>query len=88
MAPPLRSFWKFAPDGKFIREIGHNIYAWSYAHAVRVDSHDNVWVATKARTCGPLQSRRPRDLVLGRKTEASDENSHPWETSQSALAAD
>jgi len=23
---------EFGPDGKYIREIGHNLYAWSYAH--------------------------------------------------------
>jgi len=71
---------EFAPDGKYIREIGHNIYAWSYAHAVRVDSHDNVWVGgQRLGHGGPLQSRSRVTLVLGRKTEASDENSHPWE---------
>ncbi|HWF63766.1 MAG TPA: hypothetical protein VN685_04050, partial [Rhizomicrobium sp.] len=33
---------EFDSNGKFIREIGHNLYAWSFAHAVRVDSHDNI----------------------------------------------
>ena len=28
---------EFDADGKYIREIGHNLYAWSYAHAVKVD---------------------------------------------------
>jgi hypothetical protein len=28
---------EFGPDGKFIREIGHNLYAWSFAHDVKVD---------------------------------------------------
>ena len=28
---------EFGPDGTFIREIGHNLYAWSFAHTVRVD---------------------------------------------------
>src|ERR1700682_3826859 len=23
---------EFGPDGTFIREIGHNLYAWSFAH--------------------------------------------------------
>jgi hypothetical protein len=23
---------EFAQDGKFVREIGHNLYAWSFAH--------------------------------------------------------
>src|SRR5581483_4271060 len=38
---------EFDSSGKFMREIGHNLYAWSFAHAVRVDSHDNIWVADK-----------------------------------------
>ena len=28
---------EFGPDGEFVREIGKNLYAWSFAHAVRVD---------------------------------------------------
>ena len=31
---------EFGADGTFLREIGRNLYAWSYAHAVR------VWTAT------------------------------------------
>src|SRR5712671_7541271 len=38
---------EFGPDGKFIREIGHNLYAWSFGHAVKVDADDNIWVADK-----------------------------------------
>src|SRR5579862_8888050 len=38
---------EFAPDGTYLREIGHNLYAWSFAHAVRVDKDDNIWVADK-----------------------------------------
>src|SRR5258706_15665083 len=26
---------EFGADGKFLREIGHNLYAWSYAHTVK-----------------------------------------------------
>src|SRR5215470_8498702 len=25
---------EFGPDGKYIGEIGHNLYAWSFAHTV------------------------------------------------------
>src|SRR5664279_6170410 len=32
---------EFGPDGQFIREIGHNLYAWSFAHAVKIDAEDN-----------------------------------------------
>src|SRR3984893_1552388 len=35
---------EFGPDGTYIREIGHNLYAWSFAHTVRVDKEDNIWV--------------------------------------------
>src|SRR5438046_5569271 len=28
---------EFDRDGKFLREIGHNLYAWSYAHTVKMD---------------------------------------------------
>src|SRR5437016_6364568 len=38
---------EFDSNGKFLREIGHNLYAWSYAHAVKVDKNDNIWVADK-----------------------------------------
>ena len=38
---------EFGADGKFIREIGHNLYAWSFAHSVKVDKDDNIWVADK-----------------------------------------
>src|SRR5207253_2864431 len=38
---------EFGPDGKFIREIGHNLYAWSFGHVVRVDKDDNVWIVEK-----------------------------------------
>ena len=38
---------EFGPDGKYIREIGKNLYAWSFAHAVRIDKDDNIWVVDK-----------------------------------------
>ena len=38
---------EFGPDGKFIREIGHNLYAWSFAHTVKIDKQDNIWVTDK-----------------------------------------
>src|SRR5882762_1412874 len=38
---------EFAPDGKFLREIGHNLYAWSFAHSVLIANEENVWAADK-----------------------------------------
>src|SRR5712671_3664048 len=39
--------YEFGPDGKFIREIGKNLYAWSFAHTVRIDKDDNIWATDK-----------------------------------------
>ena len=30
--------------GKFIREIGQGLYGFVFAHAVRIDPQDNIWV--------------------------------------------
>src|SRR6202167_6084726 len=38
---------EFDANGNFVREIGHNLYAWSFAHAVKVDKDDNIWAADK-----------------------------------------
>jgi len=38
---------EFGPDGKFLREIGKNLYAFAFAHTVRVDKDDNIWTVDK-----------------------------------------
>jgi NHL repeat len=69
---------EFAPDGKFIREIGHHLYAWSFGHAVKVDKEDNIWVTDKGSDMVIKFNPEGRVLmVLGRKQEASDENTAP-----------
>ena len=70
---------EFAPDGKFIREIGKNLYAWSFAHAVRIDKDDNIWVVDKGSDMIIKFNPEGRVvMVFGRKKEASDEGSGPW----------
>ena len=69
---------EFSPDGKFIREIGKGLYAWSYAHTVRVDKQDNVWVVDKGSDMIVRFNPEGRvTMVFGRKKEASDEP-EPW----------
>src|SRR5579862_4254151 len=71
---------EFDPGGKFLREIGHHLYGWSYAHTVRVDREDNIWVADKGSDVVVRFDPRGRvAMVFGRKAEASDENAHPLE---------
>ena len=40
---PQTRLWEFAPDGKFLKEIGKGFYGFLFAHSVRVDTHDNIW---------------------------------------------
>ena len=69
---------EFAPDGKFLREIGHNLYAWSFAHSVRIDKDDNIWVADKGSDMVIKFNPEGRVvMVFGRKQEASDEGTEP-----------
>jgi len=65
---------EFGSDGQFIREIGHNLYAWSFAHDVKVDRDDYVWVTDKGSdTIVKFNPEGRVVMVLGRKQEASDE---------------
>lgn len=69
---------EFAPDGAYLREIGHNLYAWSFAHAVRVDKEDNIWAMDKGSDMVIKFSPAGRvRMVFGRKQEASDEGTGP-----------
>src|ERR1700721_151843 len=69
---------EFGPDGTYLREIGHNLYAWSFAHAVRVDKQDNIWVADKGSDMVMKFTPEGRvAMVFGRKQEASDESTAP-----------
>ena len=69
---------EFDAGGKFLREIGHNLYAWSFAHAVKVDPQDNVWVTDKGSDMVVKFNPEGRVvMVFGRKQEASDEGTGP-----------
>src|SRR6266571_6469644 len=65
---------EFGPDGRYLREIGHNLYAWSFAHTVRVDKEDNIWATDKGSDMVVKFNPEGRVLmVFGCKQEASDE---------------
>ncbi len=69
---------EFDASGNFVREIGHNLYAWSYAHAVKVDPQDNIWVTDKGSDMVIKFNPAGRVvMVFGRKQEASDEGTGP-----------
>jgi hypothetical protein len=69
---------EFDRNGRFIREIGKNLYAWSFGHSVRVDRQDNVWVTDKGSDMViKFDSEGRVTMVFGRKQEASDEHTGP-----------
>ena len=61
---------EFDSNGKFVREIGKNLYAWSFGHSVRVDRKDNVWVTDKGSDMVIKFNPAGRVvMVFGRKQE-------------------
>jgi len=69
---------EFGSNGVYMREIGHNLYAWGFAHSVKVDPEDNIWVADKGSDM--VIKFNPEGgvaMVFGRKQEASDEGTGP-----------
>jgi DNA-binding beta-propeller fold protein YncE len=69
----------FDKTGKFLREVGKGLYAWSYAHTVRFDKDDNLWAIDKGSDMiVRLNPEGHVTMVFGRKKEASDK-AEPWE---------
>jgi DNA-binding beta-propeller fold protein YncE len=69
---------EFDAGGKYLREIGHHLYAWGFAHSVKVDRQDNIWVADKGSDMVVEFNPEGRVImVFGRKQEASDEGTAP-----------
>src|ERR1700748_3153335 len=69
---------EFDAQGKFVREIGKNLYAWSFGHTVKIDPQDNIWVTDKGSDMVIKFDPEGRVvMVFGRKQEASDEGTEP-----------
>src|SRR5436305_4589571 len=70
---------QFDKNGKFMREVGKGLYAWAFAHTVRVDRQDNLWAVDKGSDM--IVKFNPEGsvtMVFGRKKEASDDGAEPW----------
>jgi hypothetical protein len=65
--------FEFDPSLKFVKEWGPNNYAAAFAHTVRVDKEDNVWMVDEGSNM--IVKYRPDGsvaMVLGRKEEPLD----------------
>jgi hypothetical protein len=78
---------EFDGSGKLLREIGKNLYAWSFAHSVRIDPLGNIWAADKGSdTVVKFDPTGRVRMVIGRKAEATSVNAHPYERADPPLA--
>jgi streptogramin lyase len=69
---------EFDQNGNFVREIGHGLYAWSFAHTVKIDAHDDIWATDKGSDMVIEFTPDGRvAMVFGRKQEAADEHTGP-----------
>jgi hypothetical protein len=65
---------EFDATGKFVREIGRNVYGLGYGHGLRFDKYDNLWVVDKGTQA--VTRFNPAGYVtlnLGRRSEGPDE---------------
>ena len=62
--------FQFDPNGKFVRELGQDVYGFNAAIGLRVDPQDNVWTIDAAASQVVKFDPEGRiALVLGRKPE-------------------
>ena len=61
---------EFDQNGNYVREIGQGIYGLEFAHAVRVDSQDNIWAVDEgSNTIMKFNPEGRVTMVLGRRPE-------------------
>ena len=65
--------FEFDQRGNYIREIGEGLYGFVFAHAVRVDSQDNIWAVDEGSNMVIKFNPEGRVLMtLGRRPEPAD----------------
>lgn len=63
--------YEFDRNGNFIREIGKGLYGFAFAHAVRVDKEDNIWVVDEGTDMIIKFNPQGRVMMLiGRRPES------------------
>jgi sugar lactone lactonase YvrE len=79
-APTAAQLLEFDERGNMVGEIGKGLYAWSFAHSVRIDKQDNIWAIDKGSDMIVKFNPEGRVLwVFGRRKESADEDTRPWE---------
>jgi hypothetical protein len=79
-APTAAQLLEFTAEGDFVREIGKGLYAWAFAHSVRIDKDDNIWAIDKGSDMIVKFSPAGRvQWVFGRRKESAEAETKPWE---------
>jgi len=85
--PTAAQLLEFGPKGDFIREVGKQLYGWSFAHSVRIDKDDNIWAIDKGSDMVIRMNPQGRVVwVFGRRQESAD-GAKPWEHVEPPLPA-
>ena len=72
--------FEFDDSGRYQRELGRGLYAWSFAHGLRIDSNDDIWTVDKGSNMVVRMDPAGRVVwVFGRKTESVSEAAQPFE---------
>jgi hypothetical protein len=62
--------FQFDQNGKFVRELGQDVYGFNAAYGIRIDPQDNIWtIDIGASQVVKFDSEGRVALVLGRKPE-------------------
>ena len=63
--------FEFDQTGKYVREIGQGLYGFVFAHVVRIDPQENIWVVDEgANQVIKFNPQGQVMMILGRKPEA------------------
>jgi hypothetical protein len=69
--------FQFDQTGKFVRELGQDVYGFNAAIGLRIDAQDNIWtIDAGANQVVKFDSEGRVQLVLGRKPETI--GVRPW----------
>lgn len=80
---------EFDSTGKYVGEIGKGVYGLGYAHSVRYDKYDNLWVVDKGTNSAMKFNPAGRVVLnLGRRPEGYDGWRYERPTQADARAVD
>ena len=70
--------FEFDATGNYLREIGKDLYGFSFAHTVRIDRNDNIWATDEGTHMIVKFNPAGRvTMVLGRREEAVEPAAAP-----------